>query len=209
MFLEVGGKEKRGILNDFDLASVMAPGSRFPAKTGWVRSGTLPFLASEIVQFPDGMLKRWYRYDLESFAWCLLWHMLEERDSSWLSDKIEDVKLYKNAAVFSPQWSMHLSEKGKLEWDSYNDIIPTWFEDIGAPTLQVNKIFQTNSNRNGQRITAEEKLKKYDELDEKNDDLQHISSVVLFAKDMDQSKGVDALEDITWIEVIVEKNETK
>ncbi|KAK0199580.1 hypothetical protein DFS33DRAFT_1267374, partial [Desarmillaria ectypa] len=70
MYSIVTGK---AILNDFDLAALMNPGDVSPQKKGWERTGTKPFMALELLKMADGSVKRRYRHDLESFAWCLLW----------------------------------------------------------------------------------------------------------------------------------------
>lgn len=69
---------KKAILNDFDLAPVMKPGDISPQKKGFERMGTIPFMALELLDKADGEVRRRYRYDLESFAWCLLWCAMAE-----------------------------------------------------------------------------------------------------------------------------------
>ncbi|EEB92813.1 hypothetical protein MPER_08623 [Moniliophthora perniciosa FA553] len=66
---------KRCILNDYDLASLMDPGTEVPDRKGYERTGTRPFMAVELLQ-PEGAAgptQRRYRHDLESFCWVLLW----------------------------------------------------------------------------------------------------------------------------------------
>ena len=73
-----------GVLNDFDLAAIMEPGDRNPTKKGWERTGTIPFMSLDLLKYFDGQIKRWYRHDLESSAWCLAFHMFEKRPCGWL-----------------------------------------------------------------------------------------------------------------------------
>jgi len=63
---------KRGVLNDFDLARFGAPDRTPSAKDN---TGTLPFLALDLLnkRALDGLVKRLYRHDAESFAWCLIY----------------------------------------------------------------------------------------------------------------------------------------
>jgi len=71
-----------GIINDFDLASVMEPGTNIPQKIGHRRTGTLVFMAMEMLKDENigGCVARRYHHELESFVWVLLWAGLSERD---------------------------------------------------------------------------------------------------------------------------------
>ena len=73
---------KHGILNDFDLASVMEPGTKTPPITGHRRTGTLVFMALELLKDEgiNGSVARRYYHELESFVWVLLWAGLRERE---------------------------------------------------------------------------------------------------------------------------------
>ena len=53
MYYEQNGK-KYGVLNDFDLAAIMTVGERTPKKEGFERTGTLPFMAIDLLRYPDG-----------------------------------------------------------------------------------------------------------------------------------------------------------
>jgi hypothetical protein len=65
-------KTKRGVLNDFDLA-------RLPTQEGSSRAkdnaGNRPFMALDLLSEEafKGRVKRLYRHDAESFAWCLVY----------------------------------------------------------------------------------------------------------------------------------------
>jgi hypothetical protein len=66
---------KYGVLNDFDLSTIMKPGARNPNRQGLERTGTLPFMAVELLDEEgfDGKIPRRYEHELESFAWVLVW----------------------------------------------------------------------------------------------------------------------------------------
>ena len=85
-----------GILNDFDLAAIMEPGNPSPSKKGWERTGTLPFIALDLLKYHDGQCKRWYRHDLESSTWCFVYHIVTSDLNKWSEgthDKICGAKL--------------------------------------------------------------------------------------------------------------------
>jgi len=72
----------RGILNDFDLASIMEPGDKSPKQTGHRRTVILSFMAMKLLS-PDGLrgdIPRLYRHEFESFVWVLLWASLHEEE---------------------------------------------------------------------------------------------------------------------------------
>lgn len=61
-----------GVLNDFDLASTE------DGITGYERTGTIPFMALDLLT-EDGLagkIKHVYAHDVESFLWVLLWTCL-------------------------------------------------------------------------------------------------------------------------------------
>jgi hypothetical protein len=65
---------KKCILNDWDLAYLVAAG-QLPSRQGYRRTGTIPFMAMELLTAEawNGEIKIRYRHELESFAWALLW----------------------------------------------------------------------------------------------------------------------------------------
>ena len=199
MVIESNG-EKRGILNDFDLASVMQPGDRFPGRTGWERTGTIPFMAISLLEFPGGIVKRWYKHDLESFAWCLLWHTLNNRHPSWLSDDFSHVQGHKALIVSPANLESFFQEFAKPEWMPYFGIIGEWFSSLQSMQLRFSEYMISNRVGSNSLLTRSEKAIMYDAFEAENEDVQHIHPVVLFAKSMEESKGVEVLEDITWIE---------
>ena len=66
---------KKGILNDFDLSTIMDPGIDTPPKSGQEHTGTKPFMALELLTEDgySGNVQRRYRHELESFTWVLAW----------------------------------------------------------------------------------------------------------------------------------------
>ena len=77
MYYEENG-ELYGVLNDFDLAAEMDVGDRSPKRLSFERTGTLPFMALDLLELPDGRMSRWFRHDLESCMWCILLHSLRQ-----------------------------------------------------------------------------------------------------------------------------------
>ena len=67
----------KAVVNDFDFATLMNPGEVSPMQRGCERTGTMPFMAIELLKHPSGQIQRRYCHDLESFAWCLLWYAIE------------------------------------------------------------------------------------------------------------------------------------
>ena len=66
------------LLNDFDLSALMKPGENKVKRQGFVRTGTKPFMALELLKNSKGTIIRTYRHDLESFGWCLAFHCFKE-----------------------------------------------------------------------------------------------------------------------------------
>jgi len=119
-----------GVLNDFDLASVMQRGATSPPKIGYRGIGTPLFMAVNLLSKKAlrSEVPRLYRHDLESFAWVLLYGSLCVKDGKenldvepfrdWVS--IDSSQLY-NAKTTLVQKFMEIPE-----W-----LIPTfrvWFE---------------------------------------------------------------------------------
>jgi len=94
---------QKAILNDFDLAALMEPGSHSPHKTGFERTCTKPFMALQLLEenARKGLIPRRYRHELESFAWCFVWialcvqsgeDVISDSVSSWVSGSHRDVR---------------------------------------------------------------------------------------------------------------------
>ena len=190
------GEEKFGVLNDFDLAAIMDVGDRSPKKQGFERTGTLPFMAIDLLDAPDGKMPRWFRHDLESCMWCLIWQSLEKIDKRWYSHDASEVSLIKIQMLSS--FAVNLL---KPEWKPYNLFLRHWI--------------RTFASRREHRLdiaypleTAKEKYEAWIATDKstKNEDFMRPDSKG--AKDLLAKSGlnrkVEALLDLGWIEVKVD-----
>jgi hypothetical protein len=66
-----------GVVNDFDLATIMTPDQASPTKQGFERTGTKPFMAILLLEVKPGrVIQRRCAHDLESVIWCLAWYVL-------------------------------------------------------------------------------------------------------------------------------------
>jgi len=77
---------KYGVLNDFDLSTIMKPGDLNLNRQGLERTGTLPFMAMELLREKgfDGKIPRRYEHELGSFAWVRSWTSTAGR--GWFHD---------------------------------------------------------------------------------------------------------------------------
>jgi hypothetical protein len=71
------------VLDDFDLAAIMEPGEESPSKVGFERTGTMPFMAVDLLLQDTGMIKRLYAHDLELMICCMVWYLEPQPDCSW------------------------------------------------------------------------------------------------------------------------------
>lgn len=123
MMFETVEEKSRGIRNDFDLATVMTDECRLPDKNGWQRTGTLSFMALDLLEYSEGEIKRWYRHDLESGAWCLAYQMIfadAERQDRY-TNSIEDVYRSKISVIYDFKMRMV-----KDEWRPPYFFIKKW-----------------------------------------------------------------------------------
>jgi len=129
-------KNKYGVLNDFDLSTVMNPGDRNPNRQGLERTGTLPFMAVELLKDEgfDGKIPRRYEHELESFSWVLVWvsrcvlggqeSRPPRRLAEWLGNDNDEV--YKSKSAF-------VRDQRKLpmtpDYESLGIMLETWVMD--------------------------------------------------------------------------------
>lgn len=186
--------EKLGVLNDYDLAAVMEPGARFPDQSGWEKTGTIPFMAIDLLGYPNGELKRFYRYELESSAWCLTYHMLRIRPSRWLSHDFEVVAYAKGSCYMSVS-----STSFKSEWNPYVKVLRLWLKDLLH--LQISRADEV-LNGEGK---DEEMFKK--ELDMKVEDASYIRAATSLAKGVKTVEEIEVLRDTSWIDVVPIKHD--
>ncbi len=127
-----------GVLNDFDLASVMERGATSPPKIGFRHTGTPLFMSVDLLsdETLHANVPRLYRHDLESFAWVLLYASLCVKDGKenldvdpfrdWVS--IRPSQLRKEKKEFLQMSKQFLENLPNEEW-----LIPTfgiWFDVI-------------------------------------------------------------------------------
>ena len=123
---------QKGVLNDFDLSTLMAPGTEIPERQGWERTGTKPFMALELLEHNDGSIERRYRHDLESFGWCLAYHCFEEA-STWKVGTFEVVRVYKNSFLLD-----HYAFVGTKDRRLVN-VVRSWMPYIAQQQTEIKK----------------------------------------------------------------------
>ena len=121
------GSLVKGVLNDFDLASVGAANSPLMPSHG---TGTRLFMAIELLAPPDpmkGMPPRFYRHDLESLTYVLLWHASRYDDGvpiapspyqRWGDPSIDSdiLEAYKIRFIHSEEPQLTGQFEGMREW---------------------------------------------------------------------------------------------
>lgn len=122
-----------GVLNDFDLSTIMDPGSRHPNRQGLERTGTLAFMAVELLKDEgfDGKIPWRYDHELESFTWVLVWvsrcvHNGDQiypphRLAQWINNNNDAVYASKIAFVVG-QKSIPMTE----DYKSLSTMLGTW-----------------------------------------------------------------------------------
>lgn len=192
-----------GILNDFDLAGFMEPGVRNPEKRGWERTGSIAFMAMDLLKHPDGQQKRWYRHDLESFAWCLLWVMMDKPPLSWLDDGFDEV-FQQKSSLFNVMLEI-MDEIEESEWGFANGFASNWLIGLRESSLARDRnAISLFPGRKGRDKLQTSRVKVRNLEDEKKGDAEHVRRVVELAKTMDYSEDVPALADISWVDVQLE-----
>jgi len=127
---------KCGVLNDFDLSTIMQPGDQNPIRQGLERTGTLPFMAMQLLENEgfDGKVPRRYEHELESFSWVLVWvsrcvlggqeSRPPQRLEEWLGDNNDEV--YKSKLVFVLE---QLQLPMTPDYKSLNIMLKAWVTD--------------------------------------------------------------------------------
>ena len=190
MYYEQDGK-KYGVLNDFDLAAIMAVGERTPKKQGFERTGTLPFMAIDLLRHSNGQISRWFRHDLESCMWCLVWQALARKQEHWYSDELTRISAEKSGMLSLLDIS-YLKE----EWEPFTLFLVHWAESFRyREDARVGLTLSLDSN--------EEKIKVWQDADDKAIDADFMRPEAQAGKKMVKDEGVEALEDLRWIEIVV------
>ena len=147
-----------GVLNDRDLAATMNISEASPEKQWFARTGTLPFLALELLDPISDKLSRWFRHDLESCMWCLVWQALTVKPKAWCHEDLSKISLAKTKFISSLSISIF-----KEEWDPYSKFIFRWERTFR------NRIFARWDSL-GFTKTEEEEIKISHDADTKEND---------------------------------------
>ena len=180
------------VLNDFDLAAKMEVGERSPKKQGFERTGTIPFMARDLLQYPGGRMTRWFRHDLESCMWCVVLHSLKQ----------ERVDLYNGvpSSVSEKKWKMvgsldlnHL----KRDWKYYYGFLDSWLATFSM---------RWDGRRTFTRKleTDEEKLEALQKAERRAKDEDYMRADAGTAREEFEDKRVRALENLSWIDVKID-----
>ncbi|EEB89019.1 hypothetical protein MPER_12938 [Moniliophthora perniciosa FA553] len=123
---------KKCILNDYDLASLMDPGTEVPERQGYERTGTRPFMALELLgaEGVAGQTQRRYRHDLESFYWVLVWVGACVQDGKEiLTERYAEMGVGTYAEVHKKKCSLLMSSGSYSTTEDYAflyDVIGAW-----------------------------------------------------------------------------------
>ena len=190
MYYEQDGK-KYGVLNDFDLAAIMAVGERTPKKQGFERTGTLPFMAIDLLRHSNGQISRWFRHDLESCMWCLVWEALAKEREHWYREDLSRISAEKYQMLSMLDIS-HLKE----EWQPFIPFLEHW-------TFSFDDRMKDRRRLVSRLVTDVERIKAWQDADDKANDADLMRPDAKAGKDMMNIEGVEALEDLRWIEIVV------
>ena len=179
-----------GILNDFDLAAKMEPGDRNPTRKGWERTGTLPFMALDLLKYHDGQFKRWYRHDLESSAWCFVYLILASDLSTWRNGTHEEI--FSAKLTFCQFTSAY---ETRPVWADYKVFANTWVRGWMALDGLRNELVETILDKS-------EQIAKLTEEELKVADVVHIKDAIAKASKLNGSTGLEVFETANeWINV--------
>ena len=154
-----------GILHDFNLAMIMGPRNHNPSKMGWERTGTLPFMALDLLKYHDGQCKRRYRHDLESSAWCFAFLISTTNLSTWFNGSHDEICRAKLSF-------RHYMSKYKTHavWEDYRKFALEWIEKwLDLDALRDKVIRDLND---------EDQIAKFTEEDMKTKDKAYIEDAV-------------------------------
>ena len=180
--------EPVGVLNDFDLASVMNVGERTAAQKGLECAGTVSFMAMELLRFPNGEIGRRFRHDLESTTWCLAWQMANEISTKWYEGDFVSVRQFK--AEFM---SEHLSSDFKVEWLPYYGFLTICFEKWESYLRSMIVLVRSKG--------GVDEIKYRTEEHEKASEKDFLEPDIKEAKALKDVEIVEALEDLSWMDV--------
>lgn len=182
-----------GIPRDLDLAVVIKASCPSPDKKGWERTGTLPFMVLDLLEFCNGELKRWYRHDLESGTWCLAYVMMidESELRKWYTGTLEQVNDHKYRLLHRFKVNMV-----KKDWEPYAPFITLWLQKWSELHSELDSLVRMTFLK-----TKSEEFEKREAYDSDHPDDGFIRQAVDIAKNLGlDEEGIDALENISWIE---------
>lgn len=115
--------EVTGILSGSDRTAEMKDVFLLLSKKGWEQTCTLPFIASDLLNFCEEETKRWYRHDLESITWCLTWLMVSKEPEllKWYTGTLKQIYYHKNSVLFN--FDVDIVKK---DWQAYAIFIIDW-----------------------------------------------------------------------------------
>ena len=182
------GNNKCGVLNDFDLSTIMNPGDRNPNRQGLERTGTLPFMAAELLENEgfDGKIPRRYEHELESFSWVLVWvsrcvlggqeSRRPQRLEEWLGNHNDEVYKSKLAFVLA-QRKLPMTP----DYESLGIMLETWVTDNFQRLLTNQLPLETTSD--------------------KKTDTEHLRALIALCKRCaEKDPFVTVPIDVTWID---------
>lgn len=193
-----------GMLNDFDLAAVVDPGTRSPPKTGWERTGTLPFMALDLLRYTKGEIKRWYRHDLESFAWCLFWEMLSVPNIKWAEGTFEEVFQLKRATMFDTGDDI---SNYNATWLNVQSFIESWFQCSRRFKKTVDFHLTKATILKEKSLSESETIEIRNRVDNDMSDEAHILEAVEAVRENLPHLVIRALVETSWIGVELEKTD--
>ena len=190
MYYELNG-EPVGVLNDFDLAAVMDVGQRTPIKKGSERTGTIPYMAVDLLDFPNGEIGRRFRHDLESCSWCLAWHMMKVKPRAWYEGSLNSILQFRLNLVRRLR-PLHI----RTEWQPYYNFLKhclfKWDNYSRYLTNLVNEMQD-----------SEAEVVRRQKEDEKMKDVEFLRPDTEVAKSIKGVKIAKVLENLCWLDLSV------
>ena len=180
-----------GVLNDFDLAAKMEVGERSPKKQGFERTGTIPFMARDLLQYPGGRMTRWFRHDLESCMWCIVLHSLKHERVDLYTASLSSVSDKRGSIMY--HFDLNFL---KREWEYYYMFLVSWLETFEM-RWDGRRIFTRKLK------TEEEKLEALQKAERRAKDEDYMRQDAEMAREELRDKRVGALEDLSWIDMKV------
>ncbi|EAU82571.2 other/FunK1 protein kinase [Coprinopsis cinerea okayama7 len=131
LMLRPGSGSVQAVLNDFDLAAIMTPGNTSPERKGFERTGTIPFMAVELLGAADGDVGRIWCHDFESFLWCMVWYCSPKVQSAWKTGTCSEIGQKKTFwLALEPYTSRStdttVAEAAKPVWTSLRKLFRGW-----------------------------------------------------------------------------------